>query len=1224
MSKGKDFINNTPSSIQFPVVGIGASAGGLEAIKQFLRAIPVKTGMAFVFVQHLSPTHVSSLPEILAKFSKIPVRQIADNIHIEIDHFYIVPANKIVKAEDGVLKLDTLDDKRHKVKVIDLFFSSLAVVHQSFAVGIVLSGTLNDGALGLQVIKSYGGITFAQDVGSAAFDGMPKNAVNTGAVDFVLPPDKIVEHLISINRPFRADYSKQEIANTVPQQDENTFKQVLAVLRVRRGVDFSYYKPGTLKRRIVRRMALANIAKPEEYLNYLRENKPEQDTLYNDLLISVTNFFRDPASFELLCDTIFPALIKRKRVNEALRIWIAGCATGEEAYSMAICLQEHLGDKAAAMKIQLFATDISETAIAKARTGIYRATDLEGLSSSRVQQFFTKLDGSYQVNKVIRDMCVFAHHNLLKDPPFSKIDLVSCRNVLIYLEPVLQKRALQTFHYALNEQGFLMLGKSENIGNNTDLFSAYNSHEKIFSRKGERGRFMAVTSPGSEQHLKDIDKGIQIQNIGQDIFKIAGDIILSKYAPSSVLANERFDIIQFYGKTDTWLTMSAGRASFNLLKMAREGLAFELRSLLYLAKKKNETARKENVLFNLNGSHEYVNIEVVVFTSASEPHYLVLFQKACDPNMIPTLKPDKKNKKIIADPRDIEIAQLKKELMQDRSEMRAVTEEQETANEELQSANQELLSSSEELQSLNEELETSKEELQSTNEEIIIVNNELINRNDQLNSARSYTEGIINTIRDPLIILDRDLKVMRATNGFYNKFKVTEEQTEGQFLYNLGNQQWDIPALRQLLESILTEEKTFADFEVAHVFPDIGRKIMLLNAQQLIKVTGESVILLAIEDITAQRKVEEGLAKVEVLFEESKERLKLAVDAAEMGTWDFNLVTKELVLDNRCKALLGISFADELQYNKLLALVHPDDQTAVDEAFKQAVAGANNGEYEMEYRIIQIRDEKPIWIKSKGKVYFDGEGVPIRFVGTSLDVTTQRLLDETTQELLKKKDDFMSIASHELKTPITSLKACLQLLDRIKDNPSAKMLPSLIERANKSMERINILIEDLLNVGKISGGHLQLNKTRFTIATLINDCCEHVHTSGIYSIITNGDLAAEVYADAERVDQVVINFVNNAMKYAPESKEININIAKANDFVKVSVIDKGPGIPLKKLPHLFERYYQADNSGNQYSGLGLGLYICAEIIKKHGGQIGVESSLGTGSTFWFTLPSATE
>lgn len=624
----------------------------------------------------------------------------------------------------------------------------------------------------------------------------------------------------------------------------------------------------------------------------------------------------------------------------------------------------------------------------------------------------------------------------------------------------------------------------------------------------------------------------------------------------------------------------------------------------------------------MNDNHEYVNIDVAILTNVAEPHYLVLFQKADDLNKEAPLKTGRKNQKPATDPRDIEIEQLKKELMQDRSEMRAVTEEQEAVNEELQSANQELLSSSEELQSLNEELETSKEELQSTNEEITIVNTELIDRNDQLNSARSYTEGIINTIRDPLIILDKDLKVMRATNGFFNKFKVTEEQTEGHYIYELGNGQWDIPALKQLLESILPEEGTFTDFEVTHVFPHIGRKIMLLNAHQLDKVSGEPVILLAIEDITDQRKVEEGLAKVEVLFEESKERLKLAVDAAELGTWDYNLSTGEIILDSRCKALFGVSPDDELEYDKYLALVHADDRDKVKETLQQAIAGENNGEYEKEFRTIETKDKRFIWIKSKGKVYFDGQGSAIRFVGTSLDITTQKLLDETTKELLKKKDDFMSIASHELKTPITTLKASLQLLDRMKDNPSAKMLPSLIERANKSMEKINILIEDLLNVSKISQGQLHLNKTKFTIAKLIDECCDHVHALGVYSIKTNGDVAAEVFADAERIDQVVINFVNNAMKYAPDSKEINIHIKKADNLVKVSVTDKGPGIPLEKRPHLFERYYQADSSGNQYSGLGLGLYICAEIIKKHGGQIGVESDIDKGSTFWFTLPSA--
>jgi two-component system CheB/CheR fusion protein len=1216
MTKEKTSGTGPSSSLQFPVVGIGASAGGLEAVKQFLQAVPRKSGMAYVFVQHMSPTHESLLPEILEKSSTIPVLQITDNIHLEQDHFYIIPSNKIVKAEDGVLKLEELDGKRHKAKVIDLFFSSLAVVHQSYAVGVVLSGTLDDGSLGLQVIKSYGGITFAQDEGSAAFDSMPKNAVNTGAVDFILPPAKIAEHIIAINYPFHTDYSKKEIANTLPQYDEAIFKQLLAVLRVRRGVDFSYYKQGTLKRRIVRRMALNKMEKPEDYLAYLREDKAEQDNLYNDMLISVTHFFRDAASFKLLCNTIFPALLKNKTINEPLRVWVAGCATGEEAYSMAICLQEHLGDKAAAMKIQIFATDISETAISKARTGIYRATDLERLSNSRVQQFFTKLDGSYQVNKVIRDMCVFANHNLLKDPPFSRVDLVSCRNVMIYLEPVLQKRALTTFHYALNENGFLMLGKSESIGNNTDLFNSYNNHEKIFSRKGERGRFMEVASAVSERSFSEIDKHTKIESGKQDIYKIAEEMLLANYIPASVLVNDRFDIIQFFGKTDHWLTIPTGRASFNLLKMARTGLAFELRNLLHQARKNKAVTKKDAVMFDFQNTEEYVHIEVAPLIKSPELYYLVLFTKSPNPREVPLATYPGKNKKRSTDPRDFEIAQFKKELMQARADMRTVTEEQEAINEELQSANEELLSGSEELQSLNEELETSKEELQSTNEEITIVNSELVDRNDQLNHARIYAEGIINTIRDPLIILDKDLRVIRATSGFYNKFQVTEKETEHQYIYDLGNQQWNIPELRDRLEHILPEKKIFTDFEVVHNFPAIGQKVMLLNAQQLDKINGEQVILMAMEDITDQRKVEEGLAEVEILLQESKQRLKLAVDAAEMGTWDLDLLTEELILDKRCRALFDLLPADHHQY---LDLIHPEDRERIEEAINKAIAGTNNGEFDQEFRTPERTDKKARWIRSKGKIHFNDEGVAVRFVGTSLDITNQKNLEQADKELLKKKDDFMSIASHELKTPITTLKISLQLLDRLKDTP-AKISPSLIEQANKSVEKINILIEDLLDVSKINQGQLKLNKTSFMIAELIKDCCEHIRAAGIYSVLPTGDLTTEVYADSERIEQVIINLVNNAIKYARESKQIIIHIEKAGNVVKVSVIDKGPGVIPEKLPHLFERYYQADNNGSTYSGLGLGLYISAEIIKKHGGEIGVNSEIGKGSAFWFTLP----
>jgi two-component system CheB/CheR fusion protein len=1218
---GKVNEENT-SNLQFPVVGIGASAGGLDAVRAFLQALPAKSGMAFVFIQHLSPEHESLLPELLQKVTPFPVQQITDNLHVEQDHLYIIPQNKVVTAVDGALKLAPLDKSHKKGNTIDLFFSSLGVVHQSFAVGVVLSGALSDGTLGLQVIKSYGGLTFAQDEGSAAFDSMPKSAIRAGVVDFVLPPEKIAERLIAINHPFHSDYSPKEINETTPQKDSEIFKQILTVLRVRRGVDFTYYKQSTLKRRIIRRMALSKIEKPAEYLVFLRESKNEQDALYNDMLISVTHFFRDTQSFQVLCSTLFPALVDKKTINEPLRIWVAGCATGEEAYSMAICLQEQLGDKAAAIKIQIFATDVSETAITKARTGIYRQSELDGISPSRLSQFFTKQDGSYQVNKVVRDMCVFAHHNLLKDPPFSKIDLVSCRNVLIYLEPVLQKRALTTFHYSLNEGGYLMLGKSETIGTNTDIFTTVNGTEKIYKKKGAIGRFMTVSSPGREQSFRDADKNIQTESTGKDIFKIADEEILANFMPAAVLVNDRFDVVQFRGATENWLVPPAGKPSYNVLKMAREGLAFELRNILHQAKKTNLPARKFAIFFKLNGLQHFVNIQAVPLKDTPEPYYLLVFQSASSTGIqqisdgiVPTSENATYNVS------ELRIEQLEKELTQARADMRAVTEEQETANEELQSANEELLSGSEELQSLNEELETSKEELQSTNEEIMIVNKELLDRNDQLDNARQYTESIVNTIRDPLIILDKDLRVKRATSGFYNKFRTTEKETEGQYIFELSNSQWDIPKLRELLENILPEKKELTDFEVTQSFQFIGKKSMCLNARQIDNIFGEQLILLAIEDITDKRKVEQGLAEAERLLEESKERLKSAVDSAGLGTWDYDPETKELIYDKRCREIFGLPSASLLDLSSFLEMIHPDDRFDVENKINEMMLDKHSGEFDIEYRTIPI-NEKIKWLKAKGKVYFNEKGDPTRIIGTLLDITPQKLTDQATNELLMKKDEFISIASHELKTPITSLKAALQMLERTtSQNDEMKQARGFVLRSIKQVDKLIELVKDLLDVTKIQSGKLELKKTKFSLDELVAECTDEIQNSSEkHQLVIKGEKNIEIYADRNRLEQVMLNLLSNAIKYSPGGEKIITKIGKSGKDIKIEVTDFGIGIPKDKQALLFDRFYRVEENSQKFAGLGLGLYISSEIIRRHGGQINIESEEGKGSTFWFTMP----
>ena len=471
----------------FPVVGVGASAGGLEAFKRLVKAIPEHSGMAYILVQHLEPTHESALTDILQKYTNIPIQEITINVQVSPNNIYTIPSNKLLTATDGVLQLSPRPAKKVKNMPIDVFFASLAEVHKSHAIGVILSGTATDGTMGLKTIKDHGGITIAQEQQSAAFDGMPQSAIDADVVDFILKPEEIPQQLEKLNQTLKTGIVN-EIAD-VNQTDENLIRQILFMLRVRKGIDFIHYKRTTINRRIIRRMGLNKSESISDYLTYLKGNKNEQDILCEDLLISVTDFFRDKKTYESLCKTIFPVLLKNRDDNSPLRIWVAGCSTGEEPYTIAICLHEYLEDHAGPIKVQIFATDISEKSIAKARSGIYGKREVTSLSPGHLQKYFTKINGSFQINRFIRDICVFACHNFLKDPPFAKMDLISCRNALIYMESSLQKKALTTFHYALNDNGYLLLGKSETTNPTADLFISFDKSDKIYYKKPVPGNF---------------------------------------------------------------------------------------------------------------------------------------------------------------------------------------------------------------------------------------------------------------------------------------------------------------------------------------------------------------------------------------------------------------------------------------------------------------------------------------------------------------------------------------------------------------------------------------------------------------------------------------------------------------------------------------------------------------------------------------------------------------
>jgi two-component system CheB/CheR fusion protein len=848
------------SSNKFPVVGIGASAGGLDAFKRLVKAIPLKSGMAYILVQHLDPAHDSILTEILQRETKIPIREIIDNIHVEVNHIYIIPSNKLLTATDGVLQLSARLPKGEKNMPIDLFFSSLAEVHQNHAIGVVLSGTGNDGTLGLKSIKEESGITFAQDPRSATYDGMPQSAINAGVVDFVLNPEDLPGQLLALSKSLNIHPLIEE--GKALQPDDDKYNQILAILQFRKEVDFTYYKQTTIRRRIDRRIALSMKGNIASYVKHLKANESEQDTLFQDLLIPVTEFFRDKMAFNQLCTMIFPSLLKGRTGNEPLRVWVAGCSTGEEAYSIVICLKEYLGIKDIAIDVQVFATDISEIAIAKARAGVYKKSDVTGLSPERLKQFFTKVDGNYRLHKSVRDSCIFAHHNFLKDAPFARMDLISCRNALIYLQPTLQKNVLTTFHYALKENGFLLLGNSETAAQASELFNTYDKVNKIYTRKAVKGKFAHVISQRKTNFQKPNVSNSEKQEPSRDDFqKSADEVLLSRFAPSGVVVNNDLDIVQFRGATGIWLEPSPGKPNLNVLKMTRQDLSFELRNALLKAQKSKVGVIKEGIPIQILAKDHLVSLEVIPLPHTVTPHFLVLFTDTTAVTAIADgLNNDLTSAIAIQSKENKRNQKLQLQLAQTREDMRSITEDQEAFNEELQSANEELLSGSEELQSLNEELETSKEEIQTSNEELITVNQELNDRNEQLNLSRLYSESIVTTIREPLIILNKNLQVISANRSYYNKFQTTEEETVGKLLFELGNKQWNIPRLRKMLDKMLPDKTSIVDFEIVKKFSDSRERILLINATQIFKENAqEQSILIAIEDITEKRKTDKAL-----------------------------------------------------------------------------------------------------------------------------------------------------------------------------------------------------------------------------------------------------------------------------------------------------------------------------------------------------------------------------
>jgi two-component system, chemotaxis family, CheB/CheR fusion protein len=949
-------------TVAFHTVGLGASAGGLEALEAFFDATPADTGLAFAVVTHQPSGHVSLLPELLARHAKMPVELVVDGMQVQPNHVYVSPPGKNLSILGG--NLQTMDPA-HGGQVhlpIDYFFRSLATDQEDGAICIVLSGTGTDGTLGLRDIKGHAGMAIVQSEGSARYSGMPSSAVATGLADYVLSPEQMPAQLIAYTRAARAAHPSP--MNEVELSD--ALRKIFVLLRNHTGHDFSGYKVNTMRRRVERRMRVHSIEQPLEYVRFLQANPHEIDLLFQELLIGVTSFFRDKEVFDAL-ETALRKLVAAKPDDAALRVWVPGCSTGEEAYSIGILAAEIAARSKKRLDVQIFATDLDTESIEFARAGLYAEGVAADLAPGRLERFFTREGNRCRINKEIRGMVVFAIQNVIKDPPFTKLDLVSCRNLLIYLNADLQKRLVPVFHYALNPGGILLLGTSETTSNFEQLFEPIDRKWRIYERKPAgpnavppsfpmstppRGR-AAVPAPAS---------------VARGVAEPVERVLLERFVPATVIANERGDIAYVYGRAGAYLEPNAGEPRPNLFAMAREGLEYELRSALRLAARDDREIERPGVqILTDDGGKRTVNVIVkrIADPEAVRGLFRVSFEATKD--RAPAEKPRRRSGRRVRDP------EMERELKDTRDTLKGTVEELETSNEDLKSSNEELQSMNEELQSANEELETSKEELQSLNEELQTVNAEFqtkleelsrsnddmrnllnsteiatlfldrhlrimrftdqisevisvtstdvgrpvddfasrvrydkltedarrvldtlaphevevqtnegrwrllrmfpyrtsqnvidgvvitfvdidrVKRAELLAASRAFAQSIVHTVREPLVVLDEDFRIVSANPAFFRIFQLSEDDVSGRSLFDVGGAFFPVPRLRERLGDVIAKGSTFQDMEIEHEFPDLGRRRILLNARRLESETGTTGhILLALEDATGR------------------------------------------------------------------------------------------------------------------------------------------------------------------------------------------------------------------------------------------------------------------------------------------------------------------------------------------------------------------------------------
>jgi two-component system, chemotaxis family, CheB/CheR fusion protein len=1225
------------SAPDFPVVGIGASAGGIQALLQFFERMPHDAGMAFVIVLHLSPQYESRADEILQRVTKMPVSQVTETTRIEQNRVYLISPSSNLAMIDGALHVAQAERPYGRPIAIDLFFRTLAEVHGTRAISVILSGTGSDGAVGISRVKECAGITIAQSPDDAEYDEMPRSALATGLVDITLPvadiPHKLVE-LWNNARVIRLPLVEgDEIPGAMPESErtalraEQALHDILTTLHVRTGHDFHHYKRATVLRRIERRLQVNAVADLPSYQRFFDSHPDETPALLKDMLIGVTNFFRDRDAFEALEREVIPRLFEDKQPDEQVRAWVAGCSTGEEVYSLGMLLCEHAALDHSSAGIQLFATDIDDRAIEIARLGTFPESILTDVPPTRLRNFFTKVRGRYVVSKALREIALFATHNVLRDPPFSRLDLVSCRNLLIYLDRTVQRQILQTFHFALQPGGYLFLGNAESAEVAEDLFVPVDKKNRIYRVKTLVGRMRrALSAPVTGRVFHPGQLSIVKPEVPHARPSPASlhQRVRERHAPPSVMVDHDGEILHMSEEVAPFLRYVGGEPTHNLLTLINPDLRVEVRTALFQVLHQGQDINLRHVRFTRGDTNAYVDIAVRSSRdNEGTDIVLVSFDELEETTPRDEAQQDDANRSAV-------VLQLEQELQRAKEQLLLSIEQSSVSHEELKASNEELQAIVEELRSASEELETSKEELQSVNEELTTVNSELEQKVAETDKAKDDLENLIVSTGIATIFVDRQMRIKRYTAPAVALFNLIESDI-GRSLLDLTHR-LNYPELADdasaAFENLKLTEREVSTHQGSWF---LARLLPYRTLDD--RIDGAVLTLI---DITTRRQAEwEARA--------SEDRLKLAA----LATDDYGIIVHDLdgmiVNWNRgAVRVFGYEESEVVGQNVELIFVAADRADGVPLAERQRAASVGRAE-----------DERWHVRKDGTEIYCSGVTTPIdsnTFRGYAKIVrdVTDRKGAESQQQLQlsleravrgqaeaanRLKDEFFAVLSHELKNPLNLIHVKAELLLRAPEVSGIALVREAADAIQRSVVGQAKIIDDLLDLSRVRTGKLALQFAPVDLAAIIRSVADASATdaavNGVELSLSGVHEPFVIHADAVRFEQMLWNLVRNALKFTPRGGRVGLSLARDDSdgrFALVEVADTGQGIPPQFLPKVFDMFSQADGGGRRnYGGLGIGLSLVKQLAEMHGGRVVVESEgagLGTRARLW--LPESAD